>query len=210
MKQAVVGWVRHLDVTAIKGFAVVETDRIAVTDTGVLGTAEFNFEGAPRTGQFVPGPWDRWASALAQRPLALVRSLAPGGAYDASPLTIQSEASLAALGPEANGATLDRRRFRMQVTLTGVDTAFAEDDWAGRTASLGSFQIRLGGPVPRYVGTEHNPTDLSRTVKVLRTINRIRGVGHGEFGPGLMFGVYASVVQPGSIAVGDELILEGN
>lgn len=259
----VVGRVGHLDVTAVKGFAVVATERITVTDTGVIGnrefffseptgrlysvdvdsrllpywsryepatnqlmigegqntilqealppdgeTAEFDFEGSPRVGQFVTGPWDQWASSVAQRSLSLVRSLAPGGAYDAYPLTIQSEASLATLGHEADGTPLDRRRFRMQVTLADVDVAFAEDEWEGRTGTLGGCGVRIGGPVPRCVGAEHNPEDLSRTVKVLQTINRVRGVGHGEFGRGLMFGVYASVLEPGVVAVGDHLTLD--
>lgn len=258
----VVGWVGHLDVTAIKGFAVAAAEHITVTDTGVVGnrefffaeptgrlysvdvdshllpywsryepttnelaigdgqttlfhgalptdgyTAEFDFEGQPRTGQFVAGPWDQWASSVAQRPLSLVRSLTSGGAYDAYPLTIQSDASLATLGYEADGTPLDRRRFRMQVTLAGVGAAFAEDEWAGRTATLGSCSLLMGGPVPRCVGVEHNPADRSRTIKVLQTINRVRGVGHGEFGRGLMFGIYASVAEPGVIAVGDSVLL---
>ncbi|CAN5602117.1 hypothetical protein BH11ACT6_BH11ACT6_39630 [soil metagenome] len=173
-------------------------------------TAEFDFEQSPRTGQFVAGPWDQWASALAGRTLSLVRSLAPGGAFDVYPLTIQSEASLAALGSESDGAPLDRRRFRMQVTLADVEAAFAEDEWDGRSARLGSCTVRLGGPVPRCVGTEPHPADLSRTIKVLQTINRVRGVGQGEFGKGLMFGVYASVIEPGVVTVGDDLVLDAN
>ncbi|BBY30369.1 MOSC domain-containing protein [Mycolicibacterium sediminis] len=258
-----VGHVGHLDVTAIKGFAVVPTERITVTVTGVLGnrefffaepsgrlfsvdvdshllpywsrfepatnhlligegrdtvfdealptdgdTAEFDFEGSPRVGRFVAGPWDDWASGITQRPLSLVRSVQPGGAYDAHPVTLQSEASLAALGHETDGSPVDRRRFRMQVTLVDVAEAFAEDGWAGREATVGDCTLRIGGPVPRCVGAEHNPTDRSRTFKVLQTINRVRGVGHGEFGRGLMFGVYASVVEPGDIAVGDPITLD--
>ena len=261
----VVGRVGHLDVTAIKGFAVVACERITVTATGVTGNrefffaepvgrlysvdvgsllmpywshydpssnvltigeeqttmfeemvptqgdiAEFDIEGSLRAGRFVAGPWDEWASCVAHRPLSLVQSLAPGGAYDAYPLTIQSEASLATLGRESDGAPLDGRRFRMQVTLTGVDGAFAEDEWEGRTATLGSCGVRIGGPVPRCLGVEHHPRDQSRSVKVLQTIKRVRGVGHGEFGRGLMFGVYASVVEPGEVAVGDALVVDGN
>lgn len=258
-----VGRVAHLDVTAVKGFAVVDAQSITVTDTGVVGNREFffvepdgrlysvdvdsallpywshydsttnrlvvgagqdtivedavpvdgevkefDFESSPRAGRFVTGPWDFWASTVAGRPLALVQSVSPGGAYDAYPLTIQSEASLVALGDEADGTPMDRRRFRMQITLSDVVVAFAEDDWAGQSATLGTCGVRLGGPVPRCVGVEHNPTDLSRTTKVLQTINRVRGVGHGEFGKGLMFGVYASVIEPGEIAVGDHLVLD--
>lgn len=258
-----VGRVAHLDVAAVKGLAVVDTERITVTDTGVLGNREFffaepdgriysvdvdsallpywsrydpdtnrlaigrddetvvdeavpvdgalrqfDFESSPRVGRYVVGPWDAWASSVAGRSLALVRSVAPGGGYDAYPLTFQSEASLAVLGPEDDGASMDRRRFRMQITLSDVAAPFAEDDWAGRVGTVGSCGVRMGGPVPRCVGIEYNPADMSRTAKVLHTINRVRGVGHGEFGRGLMFGVYASVVEPGDIAVGDQLILD--
>lgn len=261
--RAVVGRVAHLDVTAVKGFTVVATDRITVTETGVLGnrefffveptgrlysvdvdsgllpywsqyepstnrlrigrgadqifdesvpadgrTAEFEFESSARRGRFVPGPWDEWASSVTGRTLALVRSVEPGGAYDTYPLTLQTEASLAALGAEADGSPMDRRRFRMQLTLDEVGSAFVEDDWEQRTARVGSCFMRIGGPVPRCVGAEHNPTDLSRTVKVLQTINRVRGPGFGEFGRGLMFGVYASVVEPGIISLGDALALD--
>jgi uncharacterized protein YcbX len=261
--RAVVGRVAHLDVTAVKGFTVVATDRITVTETGVLGnrefffveptgrlysvdvdsgllpywsqyepstnrlrigrgadqifdesvpadgrTAEFEFESSARLGRFVPGPWDEWASSVTGRTLALVRSVEPGGAYDTYPLTLQTEASLAALGAEADGSPMDRRRFRMQLTLDEVGSAFVEDDWEQRTARVGSCFMRIGGPVPRCVGAEHNPTDLSRTVKVLQTINRVRGPGFGEFGRGLMFGVYASVVEPGIISLGDALALD--
>lgn len=261
--RGVVGRVAHLDVTAVKGFTVVTTDRITVTETGVLGnrefffvepsgrlysvdvdsgllpywsqyepstnrlsigrgadqildesvpadgrTAEFEFESSARLGRFVPGPWDEWASSVTGRTLALVRSVEPGGAYDTYPLTLQTEASLAALGVEADGFPMDRRRFRMQLTLDEVGSAFVEDDWEQRTARVGSCLMRIGGPVPRCVGAEHNPTDLSRTVKVLQTINRVRGPGFGEFGRGLMFGVYASVVEPGIISLGDALALD--
>ncbi|MDW5615141.1 MOSC domain-containing protein [Mycolicibacterium sp. D5.8-2] len=261
----VVGRVAHLDVTAVKGFAVVDAERITVTDTGILGNrefffvepdgriysvdvdsallpywsrfepatnrlaigdgqntildetvpvggevVEFDFTSSPRAGRFVEGPWDAWASSVAGRQLALVRSVSPGEAYDAYPLTFQSEASLAALGREVDGTPIDRRRFRMQITLSGVDTAFSEDEWAGRSATIGTCGVRVGGPVPRCVGVEHNPTDQARTVKVLHMINQIRGVGHGEFGKGLMFGVYASVVKPGDINVGDDLTLDAS
>jgi uncharacterized protein YcbX len=261
--RGVVGRVAHLDVTAVKGFTVVTTDRITVTETGVLGNrefffveptgrlysvdvdsgllpywshyepatnrlavgkgdhqivdepvptdgplAEFEFESSTRLGRFVPGPWDEWASSVTGRTVVLVRSVQPGGAYDTYPLTLQTEASLAALGPEADGSPMDRRRFRMQLTLAEVNSPFVEDDWAQRTARVGSCLIQMGGPVPRCVGAEHNPTDLSRTVKVLQTINRVRGPGFGEFGRGLMFGVYASVLEPGVISVGDTLTLD--
>ena len=137
----------HLDVTAVKGFAVVDTERITVSDTGVLGNREFFFvepdgrvysvdvdsallpywsryapttnrlaigdsqepileeavpvegevkefdffESSPRAGRFVAGPWDAWASSVAERPLTLVRSVSPGGAYDAYPLTFRAK-----------------------------------------------------------------------------------------------------------------------
>lgn len=91
----------------------------------------------------VTGPWDAFLSALAGVPVRLVRALEPSGGYDVHPVTLLSEASVAALGTEADGSPLDPRRFRLLLTCAGPGP-FEEDSWTGREVALGSAVLRIG------------------------------------------------------------------
>ena len=63
-------------------------------------------------------------------------------------------------------------------------------------------------PSPRCVMTTVAQGDLPRDLEVLRTLarhNRIETPGLGNFA---CLGIYAEVVRPGRVAVGDPLVLD--
>jgi uncharacterized protein YcbX len=122
------------------------------------------------------------------------------------PVTLVGEASVAALGRELDGATLDERRFRLLLTVAGT-TAFEEDTWAGREVAIGSSVLRMRGPVPRCAAVQLHPDDGARGVNTLRRINEVRGVQPYDGGRGLNLGVYAEVVRPGVVRRGDAVVL---
>ena len=193
--------------------ADLDGDRLAIAfpdGTRVEATADpcgeaivTDFYGRPVAGHVVPGPWDAPLAALADgTPLRVVAPDAPGGANDVRPLTLASSASVAAIA-EAGGATdaLDARRFRMTFDLTGC-AAFEEDSWSERVVGLGAATVRVLGAVPRCVVTTLDPTTGERDFPTLSAIKRVRGVVDGD----LPFGVYAEILEPGEVAVGDAVV----
>jgi MOSC domain-containing protein len=153
----------------------------------------------------VVGPWDAFLSALVDTPVRLLKVLEPSGGYDVHPVTLMSEASVAVLGDEGDGSPLDRRRFRLLLTCDGLGP-FEEDAWTGRELAVGSAVLRVGGPVPRCAAVQRHPDHPDRPVDALRRIARLRGPQPSESGRTLNLGVYASVVRPGTVTVGDRLL----
>ena len=96
-------------------------------------------------------------------------------------------------------AALDGRRFRMLVHLAGCEP-HEEDGWDGRLLSLGEAVVRVGGPVPRCATTTRDPETGERDFDTLRAIKAYRGLRERKH---IDFGVYADVVEPGRVRVGD-------
>lgn len=147
--------------------------------------------------QVVEGPWAEPLSQLAGHPVRLVRAPAPGATL-MQPVTVVSQASLDRLGEEA-GAAIDSRRFRMLFTIDGC-AAHQEDEWHGRTARVGEAVLRFGGPVDRCAMTTRNPETGVTDLDTLRLIKQYRGVSAAGT---VDFGVYAEVVEPGRVRVGE-------
>lgn len=90
----------------------------------------------------------------------------------------------------------DRRRFRGNV-LVETDAVGVENDFVGRQVSVGSVILDVTKPIDRCVMTTRpQPGGIERDLDVLRTINAERQT---------WLGVGSLVVQPGTVAVGDEL-----
>lgn len=166
-----------------------------------------DFWGRPVPARIVPGPWEAALSAFAGRPLRLARPERPGDAVDVHPVTIVSLASVDHLssGGGADGR-LDPGRFRMLIELDGC-SPYEEDGWAGRLLAVGGAVLRAGGPVPRCAVTTKDPTTGETDFPTLEAIERVRGrTAAGK----LPFGIYADVVEPGVVTVGDPVhVLDG-
>lgn len=158
-----------------------------------------DFWGRPVSGRLVEGPWSDALSGYASTPIRLVERDEDTHATDAQPATIVSRASVARLG------ATDARCFRMLLELDGCE-AFEEDSWRGRTIEAGGAVLRVGGPVPRCAVTTQDPGTGVRDYDTLRAIHDVRGV-RAEDGKSLDCGVYAEVLEPGSVRVGDAIRL---
>ena len=75
-----------------------------------------------------------------------------------------------------------------------------EDTWRGRHVRLGEAVLEIGGPVPRCATTTRDPSTGERDLDTLREIAAYRGKRDGKE---IDFGVYAQVVRPGRVRVGD-------
>jgi uncharacterized protein len=156
----------------------------------------------------VDGPWSRAISELAGQPLRLVEAAGPGGAVDrASDGTVSliSRASLARLAEEGGEPDVDGRRFRMLIEIDGVP-AHAEDRWVGGCVRIGSARVAFKGHVGRCLITSRDPETGIVDLPTLDLLGAYRkGLGTTE---PLPFGVYGEVREPGSISVGDRVVVD--
>jgi uncharacterized protein YcbX len=155
-------------------------------------------------GHHVEGPWDAFFSDVAGVPLRLVRTSAPSGGFDVHPVTLLSEASVAALVEATGSEPLDPRVFRLLIRCNGLEP-FAEEGWNDAEVSVGSAVLRMGGPVPRCAAVQRHPDQPDLKLDTLRQLNAVRGRQPSELGRTLNLGVYAEVLRPGVVSVGDHL-----
>jgi uncharacterized protein YcbX len=112
------------------------------------------------------------------------------GAFDAAPLSL--------IGLGTMGA-LDSRRFRMNLVIDAPD-AFAEDAYIGHALRIGTARIRVDRPDSRCTIITTDPDTGERDPAILKGYGRTHNA---------CAGVYCSVIEPGRVAVGDEVIVEG-
>jgi len=92
------------------------------------------------------------------------------------------------------------RRFRPNIVVTTDEPGFAENDWIGRTVSIGDgVLLRITGACPRCVMTTLPQGDLPKDAGILRTAAQENQAN---------VGVYADVVKSGAIRRGDSVVLE--
>lgn len=175
-------------------------DGAVVEDDVRLGGPELtDFWGHRVPGHVVEGPWADALAAYAGRLVRLVKADEPAGGVDVEPLTLVSSESVAELGRRFGVEEIDARRFRMLLEVEGA-APHEEDTWAGRRVRIGEAVVEIGGPVPRCATTTRDPSTGKRDLDTLREIAAYRGKRDGKH---VDFGVYATVVQPGRVRVGD-------
>lgn len=161
------------------------------------------YRGRQVTGRRVEGPWNAALSDFAGKPVQLVRADLPGEGTDVHPVSLLGAASVAELVRQAGrDEPLDARRFRMLVTFTG-GSPYDEERWDGQRVRLGDAVVRVRGRVPRCAVTTRNPDTGRKDFDALQAITASRGLGPDGT---VDFGVYAEVVEPGRVRVGDALV----
>ena len=172
----------------------------------VLGPAfEASFHATPRAVHEVDGPFSAALSAWSGQPVRLVRLDIEGGGIDRADegggFSIVSRSALAALAAAAGlDQPLDPRRFRLSAVVDGIE-AYAEDGWLGRRVQLGEVVVEPRGNVGRCAVTTQDPRTGRRTLDTLELLATTRG--HLPTTEPLPFGIWASVVTPGTIRLGD-------
>ena len=146
-------------------------------------------------GHVVAGPWADALSDIVGRSLALIERDDGAWATDSRPATLVSRSSVAVIDG-------DGRRFRMLLELDGPE-AFAEEEWRSRRVRVGEATLLVGDPTPRCAVPSASPDTGRRDRDVLRELIDVRGPVDGE--PCL--GVYAEVLEPGTVRVGDEAVV---
>ena len=107
--------------------------------------------------------------------------------FDVLPMSVATDGGVAAVG-------VDRRRFRANVYLEGVD-GLTEREWVGRELHLGEAVLGVRQVRGRCVMTTFDPDTLEQDITVLQKI-------YFELGGRTALDCY--VVRPGRVRVGDE------
>jgi uncharacterized protein YcbX len=120
----------------------------------------------------------------------------PGTYFDAFPIHLLTDRSLATLADLAPESTFDVRRFRPNLVIAvreDVAGDFPEQSWLGRHVQIGDVELEIMVPCARCVMVTRDFADLPADREVLRTVVR-----HADQN----IGVYANVVRPGRLTTG--------
>jgi hypothetical protein len=175
--------------------------RVVVAPTDDLGEVETtDFDGRPVAGRPLGGSISGAFSNYVGEEVRLFRTERDGDGPDEMPLTMVSLASVEELGRRGGyGGELDPLRFRINLELDGA-APFEEDTWDGRRVRLGGAVLRIEGQIPRCAVTTQDPVTGLRDWNTLKQIASFRALMPTRQVP---FGVYATVDEPGRVAVGD-------
>jgi uncharacterized protein YcbX len=110
--------------------------------------------------------------------------------FDVLPITIATDGAAAAM-------SIDPRRLRPNVVVAGVE-GLAERDWPGRRIHVGTAVLQVVKLRSRCVMTNFDPASLEPDPSVLRRIVE-------DFDD--LAALDCSVLEPGLIAAGDEVVL---
>ena len=153
-------------------------------------------------GAVVAGPWGEALSEFCGGPVRLVKTEAPGAAFDEYPVSLLSQASVDFLTGLTRGQVeFHARRFRPNFLLAG-GAPHQEDGWLGGLARLGpTAQVRLTAPDPRCAITAVNPDTGQRDFNTPGLLQAYRPAAGAP-----CFGIYGAVETGGVVSVGDRAL----
>jgi uncharacterized protein YcbX len=131
---------------------------------------------------------------------------APEGTFfDYAPLHLLSTSALDQIAALSPRGTIELERYRPNIVIRTSTAGFAENDWIGRDLRIGpDLTVRVIARTPRCAIPTLEHGDLPRDPDALRVPaghNRIRPMD--ALRPQPCAGVYAQVLTPGRIQLGD-------
>lgn len=168
-----------------------------------------SFYRQPTPARLVIGDWSDAISRHVGKQLRLVEA-GEEGAVDRRSVgaaSLISTASLALLAEQAGRSSVDPRRFRMLIEIDGVG-AHEEDGWVGQVVRVGDAVLRAQGHVGRCVITSRHPETGEVDLHTLKILGRYRR--DLDTTEPVAFGIYAEVLEPGVVRVGQRVEVGAN
>ncbi|MGH3073803.1 MAG: MOSC domain-containing protein [Gaiellales bacterium] len=160
--------------------------------------ASTNLWGRDIEGRAIDGPWSEAVSEAVGRPLTMLELPEGIRALDSHPVSLLSEASAAEVGRRGGRESFDPRRFRPTILVDGLG-AHEEDEWVGRSVRAGGALLSVIRLDPRCALTTRDPETGQRDADTLHWLASYRRGDDGQ----VYCGLYADVLEPGRVAVGD-------
>jgi hypothetical protein len=135
---------------------------------------------------------------LANRDVVTDEAMPEGTFFDLAVLHVLTTSTLDRLREVNPHSRFEPRRFRPNLIIdSGDQKGFVENDWIGKVIAIGpEVRIEVSGPCPRCVMTTLAQADLPKDPGILKAVAQ-QNKGH--------VGAYATVVQTGTIRIGDTL-----
>ncbi len=133
-----------------------------------------------------------------QEMITEVSGARPGGRFvDFGPVHLLTTGALAELAGQLGRASVDAIRFRPNVVLEA-----SHDPVPGQELRIGDVVLRVVLPTPRCVvpGLQDQGAAVDR--QLLSALARHHRTGVGDLGRAACFGMYAEVVRPGPLTLG--------
>lgn len=144
---------------------------------------------------------NRELSAVLGQPVSLVAEKEVSH-FDADSLHLVTTASLNWLKSLLPNSAIDERRFRPNLLIDLPGEELIEHHWLGQKMAVGrELEIEITGLTERCIMTTLAQEELECDRNILQTINKQSG--HN-------FGVYAKIIQPGVVRIGDKLDIARN
>jgi uncharacterized protein YcbX len=132
-----------------------------------------------------------------------------GTFFDFAPLHLLTTSALERIAELSPRGTVELVRYRPNMVIRTTVPGFAENDWTGRELRIGKdLAVRVMARTPRCAIPTLEHGDLPRDVAALRVPaahNRVSPLDN--LGPQPCAGVYAQVLRPGRVRVGDVVSL---
>ncbi|MGA2231949.1 MAG: MOSC domain-containing protein [Tepidisphaeraceae bacterium] len=178
--------------------AVSGTTQFAPTLSAALGRPVTLLSAAPPDAQLE----EYWPDidGLAHRDHVTEEAMPPGTFFDLAVLHVLTTSTIDKYRELYPAGRFEPRRFRPNLIVsTPGQSGFVENDWVGKTLSIGDqVKIQITMPCGRCVMTTLAQGDLPKDPGILKTAAK-----HNE----VRIGVYASVVQGGTVHIGDSVTL---
>jgi len=136
---------------------------------------------------------------LALRETTTDEAMPPGAFFDLAHVHVLTTATIDRLRELYPEGRFEARRFRPNIVVAPDEQGFVENGWIGRTLAIGDeLRLAVTGACPRCVMTTLAQGDLPKDPGVLRTAAKWNDAN---------VGVYASVLQGGTVRRGDPVRL---
>lgn len=133
-----------------------------------------------------------------------------GGFVDFAPLHLITTSTLERIAEVSPRGEVESRRYRPNLVLRTSGSGFIENDWLGRELRIGErLRLKVIARTPRCAIPTLEHGALPRDVAALRTLaahNRVPALDDLPAEP--CAGVYAQVIEPGTVAAGDAVSCE--